>query len=214
MWYELVRIPAWAFFHFGCGLRVEGGAHIPSTGPVLLIANHQSYFDPPIVGLATARQLNYLGRSTLFTTRFFSWLIRSLGCVPINVEAGGRDGLETTLALLREDRAVLIFPEGERSLDGSVLPLKPGIRLLIKHSGAPVIPIGIAGAFESYSRHDKLPTLAPLFLPKSDKRLAVSVGAPLLADKLKLQKKQALLDYLHNAICEQKERAEHLRGQR
>src|SRR5438105_15720921 len=74
-------------------LRIEGGAHIPTRGPVLLIANHQSFLDPILLGLCTPRQLRYLARKTLFRKPFFAWLIRALSAVPIDQEGIGKDGI-------------------------------------------------------------------------------------------------------------------------
>jgi 1-acyl-sn-glycerol-3-phosphate acyltransferase len=80
---------------------------------------------------------------------------------------------------LQLGKAVLVFPEGHRTSDGKLQPLMPGVHLLIKRKLAPVVPVGIAGAFEAWPRWSPLPIPAPLFLPAGKGTLAVSVGKPL-----------------------------------
>src|SRR5205823_5147389 len=111
-------------------LRTEGARHVPAKGPALLIANHQSYLDPVLVGLAARRHLCYLARKPLFNRPAFARLLRGLGGVPIDQEGLGIAGLRTTLGQLRLGRAVVVFPEGERTPEGTMLPLKPGVHLL------------------------------------------------------------------------------------
>src|SRR4051812_6765267 len=162
----------------GWSLRVEGVHNIPRTGPALLVANHQSFLDPVAIGLATPRRLSYLARKTLFTNRYFGGLLQAVNCVPIDQEGVGKEGMQAILDRLKAGRAVLVFPEGERTGDGAMQAFRPGISLLIKRVQAPIVPIGIAGAFEAWSRDRKLPRLAPLFLPASHRTIAVSVGPP------------------------------------
>ncbi|HZU34410.1 MAG TPA: lysophospholipid acyltransferase family protein, partial [Gemmataceae bacterium] len=85
-WYELAYVVCWAGFKLGFSLRTEGQQHVPLHGPALLVANHQSFLDPPLVGVAAQRQLCYLARKSLFRHRAFAWLIRSFNAVPIDQE--------------------------------------------------------------------------------------------------------------------------------
>jgi 1-acyl-sn-glycerol-3-phosphate acyltransferase len=210
LWYEICRGHIMAGLTLGFSLRWEGGRHIPQRGPALLIANHESFIDPIAVGLTTTRQLCYLARKTLFTPSF-GWFLRSVNCVPVDQEGVAKEGLKTILDLLGKGRAVLVFPEGERTPNGEMQPLKPGIQLLIKRAQAPLIPVGIAGAFHAYPRGRLLPTPAPLFFPASKGTIAVSVGKPLDARHyLDLTREQMLIE-LRLAIQERKDQAERLR---
>lgn len=177
--YEGVYWLSMAAFTFGFSMRVRGMAHVPKRGPVLFIANHQSFLDPLLIGLAVRRPLSYLARLSLFQNRAFAWIIRMLNAVPINHEGLGIEGLRTILALLQAGRPVVVFPEGERTWDGAVHKLQPGIQLLIKRARAPIVPVGIAGAFHAWPRWRPLPVPAPLFLPAEPGTLAVSIGKPL-----------------------------------
>jgi 1-acyl-sn-glycerol-3-phosphate acyltransferase len=198
-------------FTLGFSYRSLGLQHVPARGPALFIANHQSYFDPVIIGLAVRRHLSYLARDTLFDNPLFAWLIRTLQAVPIHQDGLGIDGLRSILKLLQAGKAVLVFPEGERCADGRVHPLQAGIQLLIKRTLAPVIPIGIAGAFEAWPRTRSLPIPAPLFLPATDKTIAVVVGPPVDVRPLAGLPRQELLDRLHAELQKTQWQAERLR---
>ena len=165
----------WAF-----GYRYEGSRNVPASGPVLLLANHQSFLDPPIVGCAIRRRLCFLARKTLFRG-LFGRLIRRLNAVPVDQEGVAKEGLKTILEVLKAGQAVLVFPEGERTHTGEVQPLKPGILLLIKHIEAPIVLVGIAGAFDALPRTRNWPKLSPFFLPPTGADLAVSIQKPIPA---------------------------------
>src|SRR5262245_12817842 len=128
---------------------------MPATGPVLLIANHESFLDPLAVGLAVRRKVHYMARTTLFKPALFGKYLRSVGCVPVDQEGVAKEGLKTSLELLNAGKPLLIFPEGERSWQGTMQAFKPGILLLIKKAPVPIVPVGIAGAYEAYPRGAK-----------------------------------------------------------
>ena len=155
------------------GFEVHGAHRVPDSGPVLLLSNHQSHLDPVLVGVASPRQLRYLARDTLFVWPL-GWLIRSLGAIPIDREAG-LAGLRATMRILRDQQALLLFPEGTRSPDGRLQPLKPGFLAVARRSGGAVVPVGIAGAFAALPRGRKLPTLH---------KIVIHFGEPLPAQQL------------------------------
>jgi len=211
LWYELAFWTSFVGLFFGFSLRTRGRQNIPRTGPVLLIANHQSFLDPTSIGLASPRHLRFLARKTLFDNRFFGWLIGSLNAVPIDQEGVGKEGLKTILRQLEAGEPVLVFPEGGRSEDGRMTELRPGILLLIKRVKAPIVPVGIAGAHAAWPRSQALPIPAPLFLPATARTLAVSVGRPLDgAHYAKLPREQALAE-LFVELQREQENAERLR---
>src|SRR5579864_1101380 len=143
LFYEATYLFSMTAMTLGFSLRTIGRNNIPKHGPVLLIANHQSYLDPMLVGLSSRRHLCFLARKTLFGNPYFARLIHALNAVPIDQEGVGREGIQTILEQLRLGQAVVVFPEGGRTGDGRMEPLKPGVHLLIKKSSAPVIPVGV-----------------------------------------------------------------------
>jgi 1-acyl-sn-glycerol-3-phosphate acyltransferase len=211
LWYEGNRCWVMAALTLGFSFRFEGSCHIPRRGPVLLVANHQSFIDPIAIGLAVPRQLHYLARKTLFKNCLFGAFLRSVGCVAVDQEGFAGEGLKTTLRLLKEGKAVLVFPEGERTGSGAMLPLKPGVHLLMRRSGVPVVPVGIAGAYAAYPRTQTLPRLAPPFLPANDATVAVSLGQPLPPHCDLHDSREQVLKTLFAKIYQQHQRAEKLR---
>jgi 1-acyl-sn-glycerol-3-phosphate acyltransferase len=211
LWYETVFWVSGPAMTLGFSLRTEGMHHVPKTGPALLIANHQSFLDPDLVGIAARRHLCYLARRTLFRNRAFAWLIRSLRAVPIDHEGIGIDGIRDILEQLHVGRVVLVFPEGERTHDGLIHQLRPGIALLIKKSKAPVVPVGIAGAYQAWPRQRPFPIPAPLFLPAQRGRIAVSVGRPLDGRQLADMSRDRMLNELFQELQKAHDKANHLR---
>jgi 1-acyl-sn-glycerol-3-phosphate acyltransferase len=127
------------------------------------VANHQSHLDPVLVGLASPRRLKYLARHDLFFWPF-SWWIRALGAVPIDRQRGSFSGMKTTLKLLQQNDAVVVFPEGSRTHDGRLHPLHQGFCLLARRSGATIVPVAIDGAFASMPRGSVFPRPCPIGL--------------------------------------------------
>ena len=208
--YDFTRCHIMAGLTLGFSYRFEGGRHIPATGPALLIANHESFLDPVAIGLTTRRRLHYLARKTLFKGMFGSFL-RRVNSVPVDQDGVAKEGLKTIIRLLGEGKAVLVFPEGERTWDGEMQELKPGIQLIIRRTLAPIVPVGIAGAFDAYPRTIKMPRFAPLFMPASRGTFAASVGAPLDAKRYVEMPREQMLKELQAAIQTMKDRAEKLR---
>jgi 1-acyl-sn-glycerol-3-phosphate acyltransferase len=142
--------------------RFAGRAHVPLEGPVLIVANHQSNLDPVLIGLACPRQLKYFARVGLFFWPF-SWWIRALGAVPIDREKA-ISGIKTTLKLLQQREAVVVFPEGSRTSDGKMSEMLPGFCMLARRSGATIVPIAVDGAFAALRRGTVMPRLAEITL--------------------------------------------------
>jgi 1-acyl-sn-glycerol-3-phosphate acyltransferase len=209
--YETSYFAAALGLTLGWSLRTAGRHHVLRAGPALLVANHQSFLDPILVGLSTRRHLCYLARKTLFKHSLFAWLIRMHNAVPIDQDGVGKEGIKAILGQLQLGQAVVVFPEGNRTQDGEMQPLKPGIQLLIKRTQAPIVPVGIAGAFDAWPRWRSYPLPAPLFLPPSRACIAVSIGKPLEAGTLAKMPREQSLQVLQDAIDKERQRAEKLR---
>jgi 1-acyl-sn-glycerol-3-phosphate acyltransferase len=214
LWYELTWYVSFAGFTLGNSLRVEGRENFPMQGPALVITNHQSYWDPLLNGLSTRRHQSFVARRTLFGNRFFAWLINRLNAVPIDQEGIAKEDIKAILKKLQEGRAVVIYPEGERTADGQLQTLMPGIVLLIKRVQAPIVPVAIAGAFDAWPRTQKLPSLSPLFLPANDATIAVSVGKPLDPGRYAHMPREQILKELFDELQKVERRAEKLRRKR
>jgi 1-acyl-sn-glycerol-3-phosphate acyltransferase len=192
-------------------LRTAGAQNVPRTGPVLALANHQSFLDPVLVGLAIPRYVRFVHRQSLKKNKILAWWMASLRAIPIEHKGFSREGLQATLDSLADGNCVGMFPEGERTHDGGVEPFKPGISLLLKRLKAPIVPVGVAGAYAAFSRHMKVPRLSPLFMRPNAATIAVSVGRPIDPAKYAKMPREEMLEDLRRAVVAQKEAAEVLR---
>ncbi|MGA7497639.1 MAG: lysophospholipid acyltransferase family protein, partial [Isosphaeraceae bacterium] len=160
LWYRLVQYMFATLFAALGGWRASGRHNMPATGAVLLVANHLSFLDVFLLGIPLRRPLNFVARSSLFFP-VLGFLIRSVGAFPIQREGMGASGMKETLRRLRRGGIVTLFPEGTRSRDGKLAPLKSGIAVLVSRAGVPVVPAGIAGTFEAWPRSRLLPVPRP-----------------------------------------------------
>lgn len=134
--YYIFRI----FFRF----EVYGSETVPKTGGVIIAANHVSYLDPPVLGLALKRKAVFIAKKELFTAPVLGCLIRRL-CIPVDREHPKPSTIKEALRRLRNGEVVVIFPEGGINLDGSFKDAKRGIGLISYMSNVPVIPVFIKG---------------------------------------------------------------------
>lgn len=166
----------------------------PAAGPLLIASNHHSHFDPPLISLCTSRRsLTYLARASLFRNRVFGWGIGALGAISIEDNSGDIGAIRAVLAALDRGEAVLLFPEGSRTFDGSMQDFKRGISLILKRSKCPVLPVAIEGAYDAFPRQNKLPHLW-------GKRISVMIGTPIDHDELMANGPQAALKRLATEI--------------
>jgi 1-acyl-sn-glycerol-3-phosphate acyltransferase len=178
---------------------------------VVVLANHESFLDPPAVGLVGSRRLFFLARKTLFRHRLFGALLRSVHSVPVDQEGVAKEGMKAILELLKAGEGVVVFPEGERTWTGQMQPLKPGILLVLKRLPVPILPVGIAGAFEALPRTRKWPRLSPPFWPPTGADLAISIGKPIAPGRYEGMPREKILEDLFGEIYKQRQRARQLR---
>lgn len=153
LFYEFSRRVSAVIIRLFFGLRGFDSRNVPSTGAVLLASNHQSYLDPPsIAAVLKHRHLEFIARAGLFKYPAFAWVISWLNAVPIREDSGDSAAIKEVIRRLEMGRAVLIFPEGSRTLDGDIHDFKRGVSLLFKRVRCPVVPVAIAGAFEAWPR--------------------------------------------------------------
>ena len=145
------------FFCFWLRYRARGMEHLPATGGALLLINHQSFLDPLLVGLPLTRPVSYLARDNLFRVPLIGWILRNTYVMPINREAASTSSLKEAIRRLEHGFYVGLFPEGTRTETGAVQDFKPGFLLLLRRTSVPVIPVGIAGAFEAYPKGSPFP---------------------------------------------------------
>lgn len=137
-------------------IEVRGVENIPD-GPAIIAPNHISYLDPPIVGSTCPKEIHYLANARLFRNSLFGRFIGYLNSHPVNTAANDTKALKMVIQLLQQGHKVLIFPEGTRSYNGKLQPLKLGCAMMSLHTDCPIIPVRIEGAYEIWPRHQKRP---------------------------------------------------------
>src|SRR5471032_3122508 len=135
-------------------IKIEGRENVPADG-CLIVSNHVSFMDPTTVGWAVEREIYYLGRKSLFKPPFWSWFLPICNVLPIDRDANDIAGLRRIIKMLKGGHAVLIFPEGTRSPDGTIQAAEPGPGLVALKAGVPILPVRVFGTYESLSRHTK-----------------------------------------------------------
>lgn len=126
-------------------MKVYNTNNIPQSGPFILACNHISLIDPPVVGANINRVLYFMAKKELFGNKLFGWLIRNVNAYPVNRRGIDRNAINNACELLASGNGLLIFPEGTRALDKDFLPPRPGIGMVAKRSGVPVVPAYLNG---------------------------------------------------------------------
>ncbi|MCX7661148.1 MAG: 1-acyl-sn-glycerol-3-phosphate acyltransferase [Candidatus Omnitrophica bacterium] len=126
-------------------IQVKGKKNIPKKGGFILASNHLSYLDPVVLGVACPRKLNFMARDDLFTIPLFSTLIRCLGAFPVKRNSPDISAFKETFKKLKEQKPVVIFPEGRRNPQARPIPAQPGVGFIASYLGVPVIPAYIKG---------------------------------------------------------------------
>lgn len=156
-------------------VRVQGAIdEIPRSGPVIVAANHASNLDPVVIAAALmprlGRRLQWLGKKELFSWPILGWVATNGGVHPVDRSTADVEAFRLAVRILDEGHALFVFPEGTRSHDGTLREARDGVSVLALRTGAPIVPVGIAGSFEVWPRGQKF--------PHPGGRVTVRVGSP------------------------------------
>ncbi|HUL54932.1 MAG TPA: lysophospholipid acyltransferase family protein [Opitutaceae bacterium] len=152
--------------------EVSGVESIPRTGGLIVAANHASVLDPPLIGCHVPRQLAFFARKTLWKGGLVSWWLDIVGTIPVDRDSGAdASAIRRVLKVLRDGRAIIVFPEGTRTRTGALQRPKPGVGLLACRAGVPVVPARIFGTFEALGRTGPLRVGTPI---------SIAFGPPLV----------------------------------
>lgn len=152
----LARVVGWLCFRY----RTVGG--VPRRDGLLIAANHASYFDIPLLGCGIPRRVWYLGRHDLFPLPGINALLQALGWIPLRAGRLDREAFGKAIGLIREGKAVAIFPEGGRTLNGALRPAKPGLGVIVAQTGCRVVPAYIKGTYDVLPVGAKWPRFRPV----------------------------------------------------
>ena len=170
-WYEFFRPVAKGISVASSRLTIEGRENIPREGPFFLVANHQSVLDPVLIQAHCPRAVHSFAKSTQFSSGAVSrWLLPRINAIPARRYRVDPQVVRTALRLLDEGEAVCVYPEGERSWDGRLQPLRRGTVRLILKAGVAVVPCGVSGSFTAWPRWSRRPRRA---------RVVIRFGTPI-----------------------------------
>jgi 1-acyl-sn-glycerol-3-phosphate acyltransferase len=162
--YAGVRLFSQMLFIYLFRGRVFGTLRVPRHGGVLLVSNHQSFLDPVLATFALPRECSYMARATLFDSKWLGPVIKRLNAFPVKRGTADMGAIKETLRRLKQGKVVLAFPEGTRTVDGSIGPMRTGVVLLARKARVPIVPTLILGAYESWPRTAKLPRPRPILV--------------------------------------------------
>ncbi len=164
-WFVLGKVAS-VFLKLFFDLRVTGTDKLPRNGPFILSPNHQSFLDGPVVASQIPwrlfKDMFYVGTSEIFSQGFFKYLGRTFSLIPVDPDSNLVNAMRAAAYGLREGKNLVLYPEGERSIDGTPKKFKKGAAILATHLKVPVYPVAIDGFFEAWPRNRKLPRLAKL----------------------------------------------------
>src|SRR5574337_743236 len=174
-------------------LHVEGEECIPSTGPVILAANHVSFIDPVIIMVSVRRPVRFMAKKELFRSPLFGWLLRQFGTFPIDRNRINLQAFKQATSFLEAGEVVAMFPEGTRGDGIELRPAKPGIGLIAVRTGAPVVPVLHRGTEKVLPRGAWFPR---------PHRIVIKFGTPLRFSDAQMGKRQDQAELFSQTIME------------
>lgn len=154
---ELCRPAVWGLARLLFRIRFQGIEHVPRSGAVVIAPNHVSFMDPILVTIPIRRPLHYMALEPFFRVRGLGAVMRWCRAFPVRETEADGPAVRTALRLLHAGELLVIFPEGGRSLDGRLQPFRPGTFRIALTAKVPVVPVTIAGGFEAWPAHRRLP---------------------------------------------------------
>ena len=144
--------------------QLSGISNLPKTGGVVVVSNHGSHLDPPILGHALGRPVAFMAKSELFKIPILSFIISACGAYPVKRGAGDREALRTASSRLKEGFATGVFLDGTRQENGRVNNPKAGAALLAARTGCPILPVAIVNSHRAFPKGSFLPRFVSIHL--------------------------------------------------
>ena len=176
---ELSRLASRMFTFLFLDVRVLGVEKLPRNGPCLVASTHQSYLDPWLLAIMLPRLSYYLAKEELFRVPVLGWLLRTYNTLPVpRGSSTARAVLKRAIEVLEHDEVMVMFPEGTRSPDGRLQPIQGGLSLIVRRTGAPVLPVLFIGAHRVWPRDRRFPRirLLPRIFSRGKLRIRIVFG--------------------------------------
>ncbi|GAC1694516.1 MAG: lysophospholipid acyltransferase family protein [Ktedonobacteraceae bacterium] len=148
MIYSIIWVLAWVFMHIVCRYRVEGREHIKRIAPsqpILIVANHLSWYDPLLLGLVLQRRVWFFTKAEAFRWPIVGWLIHHTGQIAVHRGEGDRAALEYAVSYIRANKALVVFPEGTVERQEQMITAHPGVAVIALRANALIVPVALSG---------------------------------------------------------------------
>ena len=163
MFYKFAVALMKIFLFFTFRVETVGREKEVEKGGVIYAANHMSCYDPVVIAATSKRQISFMGKKELFKFKPFGYILKSLGAFPVNRGKGDIGAVKTGLSILKQERVMMLFPEGKRIDKNEKVPAKPGVAMFAIHAKVPVLPIKICGEYK-FMRKIKVIYGEPIYL--------------------------------------------------
>lgn len=177
--------------------KTYGAENVPSTGPLVIVSNHASNYDPPIVSNSVRRPVAYMAKEELFKIPIFRKIIQVYGAYPVNRASTDRAAIRAALEYLNDGWAIGVFLQGTRTPDGRITDPKRGAALIAAKAKVPLLPVCLWGSEAIEQKGSITPRPVPVTV-----RIGDLIDAPSSTDKQELeavtQKCAAVINALHD----------------
>lgn len=145
------------YFFFLLDKTVKGAENIPTEGAALLVSNHESLLDAPLLAVTTKRRLSVFAKKSVFGSRVKLWYLKTMGGIPVQSKSINRELLTKTMQLFNKGGILMIFPEGKINYSGELGEFKDGFIKIAAQFHVPIIPVTIKGTNKSLNKNQKFP---------------------------------------------------------
>ena len=191
MFYKVIRFIGYVLTLLFWPIKIKGQKNLNKESSLILAANHVSYLDPIVLGVAVRRKIYFIAKKEVFNIPILGFIIRSLGAIPVDRKKPNPVSIKKTFLVLKKGNILGIFPEGTRSLNGKLLDFNIGLIKIALKTKSPIIPVGINGTFSIYPPKAKLPS----FFKR--KNIYINFGEPIHLDNTRekdiIYQKESLL---------------------
>lgn len=151
----------WVYIKLFHKFRCFGAEKVPMRGPVIIVANHGSFIDPGLIAWNVKRPLFYMAKAELFKNPVMAFLLKLINTFPVKRTGADRAAMLHSIKLLEQGKGLCLFPEGTRTLDGSMGTFKSGAAYLALVTGAPIVPVALFGTYKAYRKGTKKISFVP-----------------------------------------------------
>ncbi len=182
-YYLPARPYGYALFRLYFRLRAVGVEHIPASGPVVLVPNHSSFMDPPLLSAVVPRVIYFLMLHHHFYHPRFHWLFKRLPCIPVKRSGASMSAMKLCLDALEHEQILCVFPEGGISEEHKAKGLRHGAAVMAMKTRAPIVPVALQGVSAALPLGKIFPRPRPIII-RFGEPIAAPDGDPRDKDQL------------------------------